>query len=416
MKNIFTFLMILGGLFMSQANAQFDSLQVIEGPCSNGVVLEAYKIILNGTELDPFEDCKYAFTAAEVVAGANELSIEDGDGQLSPLAGVSTLDLVLLFRGLFSGFDSNFQVIAADFDGDNVVSTKDLVEMRRLILGLELEGEYRAYRLLDYNYDFPPDFGPFNFGSDFTSFSFDSDDLGGVTLPLRVVKAGDLNDTGFFQSEEQPVSIDAATLIFQDREVEAGQTYNVAFDLNSTSNFRASTFEFVTEGLTILSIDNNDNDILYNKSLSNSKLSYFSDQPESSVEFSIEVEATADGILSEMLRLDLDFFQEVVDIDGNVREVQLLANVVSDVDDFSSEQFYLSPNPVGEILNVSFENYSNATMKRVELISLDGKSIYSDNTMGDKLSIEMSSIGAKGLHLIRVTQAGKTKLEKVMIQ
>jgi len=410
MKNIFTFLMIFFGLFTTQVKGQVDTLEVVEGVCN-----EDYLLSLNGQLMDAVGTCAYGLNSSDVVPGTNEVTIGDSDDFQNALGGITTLDLVLAFRGLLGEFEENFQVIASDFDADGVVTTMDLVSMRRLILGLDMSGLYEQHKILGINHVFPADFGPFNLGSDFKTYTFDSGDLGGENLGVRIIKGGDLNDS-FFQSEELPINRDAATLSFQERSIEAGETYNIVFDLNATSGFQASTFELVVDGLKILSFDENENNFMHNTNDATSKLSFISDHPENSVSFSMEFEATIDGMLSDMLSLNEDFLKEIVDFDGNLGGVNLAANVVSAVDEFSQEQFTISPNPVAEILNISFNNYGSLSPKNIELISLDGKTVINYQTFDDVFSIEVETLPTNGLHLIRVTQDGKTKVDKVFIK
>lgn len=55
------------------------------------------------------------------------------------LNGVSTLDLVMIMRHIskVEMFDDAHQIVAADVNGDNKVNVKDLLEIRRLILGID---------------------------------------------------------------------------------------------------------------------------------------------------------------------------------------------------------------------------------------------------------------------------------------
>ncbi|MGB4960499.1 MAG: dockerin type I domain-containing protein [Saprospiraceae bacterium] len=55
-----------------------------------------------------------------------------------PMAGVSTIDLVMIQRHLLglAPFDSPYKMIAADVNGSKSVSAADLVELRKLILGM----------------------------------------------------------------------------------------------------------------------------------------------------------------------------------------------------------------------------------------------------------------------------------------
>lgn len=391
-------------------------VEVVMGSCDEpGGVLDRYTLSLNGTELQD-GTCEYPIDINDVIPGVNEIVIGNTEGTGGILNGVSTLDLVLIFGSLIVDFDSPFNVIAADFDADGVISTKDIIEMRRYILGIETEALYPNYRMVDANLIFPSDFGPFNIGSDFTSIQFLNTEVNDGPFEVIIIKSGDVNGSALLNSEDVPVSRSTATLSYLDIPVKAGEVYEIEMDLDANETFQASSFGLLFDGMNVLSVDENGHDLLYNNTTSTLKLSHFTDHPESTFNFTVEVEALVDGKVSDMMTLDTDFYKEVVDIEGNVGDVSLSANVVSSSLDIVETLFTISPNPVTEFLNLSFENNGSATQKNIELISLDGKSISRFQTKADAFQIDVTSIQSKGLHLVRVTQDGKTKVEKVFIQ
>ncbi len=82
------------------------------------------------------------------------------------LNGVSTLDLVLIQRHLLdlSRLTSPFNIIAADINNDNKVTASDLVELRKLILGIYTElPNNGSWRFLNSNTPFADASNPFPF-------------------------------------------------------------------------------------------------------------------------------------------------------------------------------------------------------------------------------------------------------------
>ena len=425
MKNIFTFLMLLTGLIFSQAllahndepnpgienlfSMVMDNLEITRGPCNS----QTLSLFLNGNKMTN-DECLYTIDPADVVSGMNEVVIE-ADPMLSVINGVSTLDLVLLYKGLTFGFEDNFQIIASDFDGDLVVSTKDIITLRRYILGIENTDILRNFRIVEEDYNFPADFSPYNLGADFRSFTFNDSDLGNGDLKVVVIKSGDLNDSAFFAPEDPHVSRDASVLSYQDVEFQAGDVRTINMEFNSNTNFQAATFELQGEGIEILSISDYGAELMFNNKSEEVSLSYFSDHPDDSFSFAVEVKATADGKLSEMLSLNSEFLKEVVDFDLNVGDISLSANGVSGSIEITDDLFTISPNPVAEVLNISFDKDLSASEILIELISLDGKTHHSYTTTGSQFSIDVTALETAGLHMVRVTKDGKTKVEKVMI-
>jgi hypothetical protein len=81
-----------------------------------------------------------------------------------PLNGVSTFDLVLINKHILGQqlLSTPYQIIAADVNGSGSVSTYDIVELRKLILGLYTEFPANtSWRFVDAAYLFPNPFNPF---------------------------------------------------------------------------------------------------------------------------------------------------------------------------------------------------------------------------------------------------------------
>ena len=411
MKNIFTFLMVLASFCVSQKLVAQDSLKILAPILSP----DYYELFLNGSQLE-IENGAYIIESNDVISGTNEIVIENSESNVSVINGITTLDQVLIYRGLILGFDENIEAIAADFDGDMAVSTKDMVEMRRYILGIESEAKYANYKMIDPNFVFPSDFSPFNLGYDFTKFYFEDSELGGAPLEVKIIKSGDVNGSALFNAPDVPVERESALLSFSDLEVVSGETYEVEFTLSSINDFQAVTFGLNLEGITVTSVQENNQDILYNNQDSNIKFSFFSDHPEMTFSYTMGIEATLDGKLSDMLDLDVSFLQEVVDISGNIGGISLSANVVSATYDYVESLFSVSPNPASDFLNIAFENYVGGAVKNIELLSIDGKSIKNYKTTNDVIEIDLQGLNVTGLHFVRVSSEGRTKVEKVLIK
>jgi hypothetical protein len=108
---------------------------------SKGTAIDAVDVVLDGTISEVRRESTdnqgyYVFFNAPIYHDY-ALNAERND---NPLNGVSTLDLVLIQRHLLNQqlFESPYQIIAADVNNDERISTADLVELRRLILGLNI--------------------------------------------------------------------------------------------------------------------------------------------------------------------------------------------------------------------------------------------------------------------------------------
>ena len=83
-----------------------------------------------------------------------------------PKNGVSTLDLVRIQKHLLGKelFDSPYQYIAADANNNEQVSAIDMIEIRKLILGIYLEYPNNdSWRFVDKQYQFADPQSPWPF-------------------------------------------------------------------------------------------------------------------------------------------------------------------------------------------------------------------------------------------------------------
>lgn len=132
MKNLYLSLFTIAlALGVTQLSAQL-SFNVFSGEdaCSQT------SLTLNGADDLTEDNCAYSTDFSNVQSGDNVIEVST---DLSPLFATSTLDLVYLMRYIDEGFESYAQAMAADFNGDLTISTDDIIDMRRIILGIDSE-------------------------------------------------------------------------------------------------------------------------------------------------------------------------------------------------------------------------------------------------------------------------------------
>ncbi|MBK8346706.1 MAG: T9SS type A sorting domain-containing protein [Saprospiraceae bacterium] len=118
------------------------------------------------------------------------LSADKNDDLLN---GVSTLDLVMIQRHVLglSSLDSPYKLIAADINNSQKITAADLVELRKLILGIQTEfSNNRSWRFVDLAYNFPDPSQPFPFSEKTAMSNLDHNVAG---LDFIAVKIGDVN-------------------------------------------------------------------------------------------------------------------------------------------------------------------------------------------------------------------------------
>ncbi|MDX1913138.1 MAG: hypothetical protein SFV22_16710 [Saprospiraceae bacterium] len=145
----------------------------ILGACSQtalGLPVEAVWMEINGTSsfLPPFFEEGYTnvngcifFIGDIPIAGNFTISPLRED---NPHNGVSTYDLVLISRHILGAepFDSPYKIIAGDANRSGSLTNFDILELRKLILGIyQILPNAPSWRFVDKNFQFPNPYNPF---------------------------------------------------------------------------------------------------------------------------------------------------------------------------------------------------------------------------------------------------------------
>ncbi|MBC7886120.1 MAG: hypothetical protein H7X99_11640, partial [Saprospiraceae bacterium] len=120
----------------------------------------------------------------------------------NPLNGVSTLDLVMIQRHILgiSDLNSPYKLIAADINNSAKITASDLVELRKLILGIQSQfANNKSWRFVDVAYQFPEPKHPFPFTENTNMNNLDHDVAG---LDFMAIKIGDVNGSAKSNASE----------------------------------------------------------------------------------------------------------------------------------------------------------------------------------------------------------------------
>jgi hypothetical protein len=279
--------------------------------------------------------------------------------------GVSTLDLVLIQRHILGiqSLESPYKLIAADANNDGQVTAGDLIELRKLILGLTDDlpnnTSWRfpiASQVMNPNAPFPYDENimcPYTPNTDMTNQNF------------IAVKIGDVNgnaSTDVTNPTVESRSNNDVNLTIAERAVEAGETvaipvtaanFNEIFGYQFTMNLNGASFVGVESGAIEMNANNVgvlSNDVVTMSFASNEAVSAKGDD----VLFTMIVKANKAGNVSEMMTLNSDVTaaESYVGTDMTVGKLSLnvrTADVAEAIELFQNE-----PNPFKGQTTVSF--------------------------------------------------------------
>ena len=152
------------------------------------VMLEGAENPMQETE----EDGKFDF--GEMPSGGNYMLRPALDK--SPLNGVSTLDLVYIQRHVLgvSPLTSPYKMIAADINKSNSITAIDLVELRKLILGIYTElPSNTSWNFVDATFQFADQSNPFtsSWNDEYQVYDLNAN----MNIPFIGVKTGDVNNS-----------------------------------------------------------------------------------------------------------------------------------------------------------------------------------------------------------------------------
>jgi HYR domain-containing protein len=335
-----------------------------------------------------FEDGYYEF--GQVPQGYNYY-IEPFYNQ-NPSNGVSTLDVILMQRHILeiALLDSPYKIIAADVDRSGYVSTFDMIELRKLILGIIPTFQTNtSWRFVDANYLFPNAENPFT--SSFPEFcSIINLDTEMSYMDFVGIKTGDLNNSAEVNVQGESESRNANTFHFNTEEqfLEKEEVYTVsirASDFEKVLGFQFSLqfdpddLEFSGIGksnLPFFNLDNfgfnfTDQGILTCSWYAINEVSMKPDE----VLFDLKFRAKSKGRLSSFISLNSAYTRaEIYQIGSKISNLDLQFNTSQKIK-ASFELFQNRPNPFKAETIIGFSlDESSETMFSV--FNASGKMIY----------------------------------------
>ncbi|NNE15880.1 MAG: T9SS type A sorting domain-containing protein, partial [Saprospiraceae bacterium] len=270
------------------------------------------------------------------------------------LNGVSTLDLVLIQRHILGMdlLDSPYKMIAADINRDDNISSLDLIELRKLILGIYDELPNNAsWTLVNSNNTLTVD-NPWTYESsrtiaDLTADMNDEDFIG--------VKIGDVNNSVVANAQNTGIITRSSSIDinYEDKMVKAGEEVELTLTTDRSDVF-GYQFTLNTKGLELVKVTGN-NLTQNNVGVFANRLtmSYNENQAiDAGNLVTFVMKATTSGQLSEMLSMSSEVTQAEAYVGSNLEVVNI------DLRDNTKGEFVLyqnEPNPFTEYTMISFE-------------------------------------------------------------
>ncbi len=390
---------------------------------------------------------------AEVELLGNELAIEMTDDQglyafpsmpfggsykINPVKnddytnGVSTLDLVLIQRHILGieSLDSPYKIVAADINNDENVSSADLLELRKLILGTISEfSDNGSWRFIDSEFEFadPTDVFATSIPGDYKIATLNSD----MTIDFTALKVGDVNNNAEsnLQSSNSAIRTNKSIELMAENQIfSTGDLISVPISAKTEMTTTGMQFSIEVSnslefnGLTSRAIDIEDYNIGFSN-LSEGVISVSWNRPEGlaldadEVLFEVNFTSVASGEIANEMNINSKAIDAEL-YDANLQTYSI--DFVIDGRNINPSEFVLyqnTPNPFGESTLITFD-LPRSISGSLTVFDFTGKIVTKVQQYFVKgynqISIDRNQLGASGVMYYQL-EAGEYFASKKMI-
>jgi hypothetical protein len=315
----------------------------------------------------------YLFSnALPIAANATVTPIHDVD----PLNGVNTWDLVLISRHIL-GLDplnSPYKLIAADANKSGTVTTFDIVELRKLILGTYTAlPNNNSWRFVDAGQQFTNNDNPFAdvIRENLQLANIQNNVMNGDFVGVKV---GDVDGTATANSLLSSDDRTAGTLLFDvaDRKVAAGEEFVVNF--KAAEQVSAYQFTLNFRNLEVLEVVPGAKQTLENFGIFENAITTSADATPG--EFAVRFRATANGTLSQLLSVSSQITKAVAFEANNKLDVAIRFNGANTtISSVGFELYQNTPNPWVNKTQIGF-HLPEASEARLTIYDAMGRILY----------------------------------------
>ncbi len=362
----------------------------------------------------------YAFNS---VAFYDEYTI-DPSRHTDPMNGVSTLDLVLIQKHILNlqTLDSPYKLIAADINNSGNISAMDLIELRKLILGIYTEYPNNdPFVFVAESYEFADPADPWGYQNEIDISALFVDE---TEADFIAVKVGDVNNTAVVNLQGTTVNRNASQLKLQVEELDKGSQSAIKLLVEDELDVAGFQFELeVPKGfnITSLSAQNLEFNSSHYTVLANGNLrvSYntSSTKKVDSELLTINYESALSLPLSEVVRIaPMGVNAELYDNDLVVYDLDL--EIREDVNE--TVQFELiqnNPNPFSDETTIAFKSKVGEDYT-FNVFSLEGRVVYSQNGITNAnetiISIDRTNVLDSGIYYYQVNIGEYSETKKMV--
>ena len=350
------------------------------------------------------------------------------------LNGVSTLDLVLIQKHILGleSLDSPYKLIAADADASGSITAIDLIELRKLILGVvDALPNADSWVFVPESHEFSDEYNPWNYKDNINTGDLY---LSNMDADFYGVKVGDVNSTATANAysaviekrSSEKVYLSADNYSFEQNEFVA---IPVLIELETVLEGMQFTMDFDSESLTFLGIDSgelyvdqsnfallNNYDGVLTFSISDNTAYELS---ENDMLFYIYFESKKSGTVGEVIEMSSRVTSaEAYNGDGEILDVEFLIRDVDNIQNKKLEVFQNEPNPFSAETEIAFYSPKDQVIT-LSVFDPNGKLILSRSNSFSKginaFQVTNSDIQSYGVLLYRIDSASSSVTRKMIM-
>ncbi|NNF36610.1 MAG: T9SS type A sorting domain-containing protein [Saprospiraceae bacterium] len=411
---------------------QEDPVSDIAGTITTpaGIGINAVDVLLekadDGTEFSEVTDAdgQYAFTSLPMYVKYTITPSKDGDIQ----NGLSTDDVLLIQKYIMdnSEFDSPYDVIASDLNGDGRVSATDLIFLQRIVIGMTTTLKDGIWKFVDASQQLTME----NALSDFrNNFAIESLDQEMMSTDFIGIKMGDVNDdvnVSLRGDNSAPRSLSTSRITAVDREVRSGEIIELPLTFENFENLVGYQMTLETDGAVIKEITSGATPLY------GSNIGYLSEDMtvisyadiraslNDGQVFSIVMVAQRDGYLSEMIDVTNTYLNSYAYHSIDIEPSTILLEFTQEGEisgQLSVEQN--TPNPFDLSTRIDF-NIPSEEQVAIQVYDLTGKMAYQHTQVyqagRNSITIKVQDIqGSNGVYYYRISSGNKSITRKMIL-
>jgi len=375
-------------------------------------------------------DGNYVFLTA-ILNGEANISVNRNDFHKN---GVSTLDLVKIQKHLLGKdtLDSPYQIIAADANNSQNVSAIDLVELKKLILGVYTElPANQSWRFVPTEYVFPDPLdpwtdtiAPWSYNGGGTITITDPENPG--NLDFIGIKIGDVNGTAQPNATQllPRGSLTPFNLVADPQSYRAGDIINVPIRMSADQKLTGFQFTLNAEGMEILNIIpgqvlvSEEHCAVFNDKMT---ISWFDqntvDISFDDVLFTIQLRATRSGNIGQTLSINSEITEAEIYLANDVTFLPFL-RVQDQHDEDKLHIISCAPNPWKAETTINFILPESDEVS-FTLVDISGRELYSTTKYfksgHHQYQLRASDFQAKGMVLFEIKTSKHTDVIKLIV-